>query len=41
MDIYGHLIPVMHAEIGNQIDEWLTPVQVQLGEQIEVSSDND
>lgn len=32
MDIYGHLIPYMHEGLGNQIDEWLTPIPVQLGE---------
>ncbi|MBU1662128.1 MAG: hypothetical protein KKD28_11735 [Chloroflexi bacterium] len=31
MDIYGHLIPVMHKEIGNQMDEWLTPIPVEMG----------
>jgi integrase len=30
MDIYGHLIPIMHEDIGNQIDEWLTPIPVQM-----------
>ena len=31
MDIYGHLIPIMHEEIGNLMDELLTPIPVQLG----------
>jgi integrase len=32
MDIYGHLIPVMHEGIGNLMDEMLTPIPVQMGE---------
>ena len=32
LDIYGHLIPIMHEELGNQIDEWLTPIPVEMGE---------
>lgn len=34
MDIYGHLIPIMHEEIGNQIDAWLTPIPVQMEDSV-------
>ena len=36
MDIYGHLIPVLHEVIGNQMDEWLTPISVDFGENTNV-----
>lgn len=32
LDIFGHLIPVMHEGIGNQIDQWLTPIEIDMGE---------
>lgn len=35
LDIYGHLIPIMHEDIGNQIDEWLTPIPVEMGENLQ------
>ncbi|MBU0511822.1 MAG: hypothetical protein KJ638_09010 [Chloroflexi bacterium] len=31
MDSYDYLIPVMPKEIGNQMDEWLTPIPVEVG----------
>lgn len=39
MDIYGHLIPYMHDGLGNQIDEWLTPIPVQMGENLRVKQE--
>ena len=38
MDIYGHLIPVMHEGIGNLMDELLTPIPVEMGEKSIISS---
>jgi hypothetical protein len=35
LDIYGHLIPVMHEGIGDMIDGWLTPVPIDMGERLE------
>jgi hypothetical protein len=37
MDIYGHLIPVMHEGFGNKMDEWLTPISVDLGEKADIT----
>jgi integrase len=41
MDIYGHLIPVMHEGIGNLMDELLTPIPVEMGDTSIVSSTHD
>jgi integrase len=38
MDIYGHLMPILHEEIGNEMDEWLTPIPVMMGEIAERTS---
>ena len=35
LDIYGHLIPVMHQGVGNLMDEMLTPIEVKMGEKID------
>jgi integrase len=32
LDIYGHLIPVMHEGVGNLMDDLLTPIPVVMGE---------
>ena len=40
MDIYGHLIPVMHEGIGNLMDELLTPIPVEMGDKSIISSTN-
>ena len=37
LDIYGHLIPVMHQEVGNLMDELLTPIEVKMGETVDQS----
>jgi len=34
MDIYGHLIPTEYGEVGNLMDEWITPVPIDLGEKV-------
>jgi integrase len=41
MDIYGHLIPVMHEGVGNLMDELLTPIPVEMGDTSIVSSTHD
>ena len=38
MDIYGHLIPVMHEGIGNLMDELLTPIPVEMGNEQVIST---
>jgi integrase len=40
MDIYGHLIPVMHEGVGNLMDDLLTPIPVEMGDRSIVSSAN-
>jgi hypothetical protein len=40
MDIYGHLIPVMHERFGNQMDEWLKPIAVEIGGNAEIMQDD-
>ena len=37
LDIYGHLIPIMHEDLGNRIDEWLTPIPVEMGESAQIA----
>jgi hypothetical protein len=32
MDVSGHLIPYIQDGFGGQIDEWLTPIPIQKGE---------
>ncbi|UCF28503.1 MAG: tyrosine-type recombinase/integrase [Chloroflexota bacterium] len=41
MDIYGHLIPVMHEGMGNLMDELLTPIPVEMGDTSIISSPNE
>ena len=41
MDIYDHLIPVMHEGIGNLMDELLTPIPVDLGDKPLISTASD
>jgi len=36
LDIYGHLIPVLHEEIGDQIDRWLAPIDPEKMNSIDV-----
>ena len=36
LDIYGHLIPVLHEGIGNQMDEWLKPIDTQIADNTDV-----
>ncbi len=38
MDIYGHLIPLMHEGVGNLMDELLTPIPVEMGDISIISS---
>ena len=40
MDIYGHLIPVMHEGVGNLMDDLLTPIPVEMGDKSIFSSTN-
>jgi integrase len=35
LNTYGHLIPIMHEELGNQMDEWLTPILVEMGKSVQ------
>jgi len=35
LDVYGHLIPVMQEEAARIMDEVITPIPVDLGENIE------
>ncbi len=41
MDIYGHLIPIMHEGIGDQMDDWLTPIELKMGEEVEEEQDDE
>ncbi len=41
MDIYGHLIPIMHEGIGDQMDDWLTPIELKIGEEVEEEQDDE
>jgi integrase len=41
MDIYGHLIPAMHEEVGNLMDELLTPIPIEMGDKSLISSTHD
>jgi len=41
LDIYGHLIPVMHEGIGDQMDDWLTPIEFKIGEEVEEKRDGE
>jgi len=34
MDIYGHLIPTDYGEVGNLMDDWITPVPIDMGEKV-------
>jgi hypothetical protein len=38
MDIYGHLIPVMHEGVGNLMDDLLTPIPVEMGDKSLISN---
>jgi hypothetical protein len=35
LEVYGHLIPVMHQEVGNLMDKLLTPIEVIMGETVD------
>jgi len=41
MDIYGHLISVMHEGVGNLMDELLTPIPVEMGDKPLISVTHD
>ena len=41
MDIYGHLIPLMHEGVGNLMDELLTPIPVEMGDKPLISTTRD
>ena len=32
MNIYAHLIPVIHNDIGDFMDELITPIPIEMGE---------
>ncbi len=34
LNVYGHLIPIMHEDLGNQIDDWVTPVPIVLDDKV-------
>jgi integrase len=38
LDVYGHLIPTMQNDLGDRIDECVTPVPVQLEQKVEPGS---
>jgi len=41
MDIYGHLIPIMHEGVGNLMDDMLTPIPVEMGDKPLISVTHD
>ncbi len=40
MDVYGHLLPSMQAEVAQQIDEWITPVELKDVNQLHQTAPN-
>ena len=41
MDIYGHLIPIMHEGIGDQMDDWLTPIEYKIEKEVGKNQDDE